>query len=282
MSNLVMLVGLPGSGKSTWALNSGVRTFSSDDIRLELFGDVNDQTHNKEVFDELQRRTKECLSSGVDCIYDATNISRKRRMAFLREVDGHNKTCVLFCPPVELCKARNLLRERRVPEEVIDRMVRNFEVPYVYEGWNQIVFVPNEQTANLPDMHDFDQHNPHHKLSLGEHMDKAADYCAEHKFGRTLEYAAQFHDIGKLYTQSFDGDSAHYYDHHNYGAYLFLSTFTEVVPSDLYIAALINWHMRPFLAWDKSEKAKEKDRKMLGDTMFNDILRLHEADLYAH
>ena len=282
MSNFYMLVGVPGSGKSTWAAKTNVNTHSSDAIRQELFGDAGDQSHNDKVFKELQRRVKADLATGIDCIYDATNISRKRRMAFLQQINEHTKICILFCPPVEVCKARNLLRERKVPEDVIDRMVRNFEIPYVYEGWNKVIFVPNEQTASLPDMHSINQENKHHSLTLGDHMDKAADYCADHNFGITLELAAQFHDIGKLSIKSVDEKGAHYYDHHNYGAYLFLSTFSNIVLSDLYAAVLINWHMRPFLAWDKSEKAREKDRLMLGDALYGDIMKLHEADLFAH
>ena len=57
-----MLMGLPGSGKSTFA-NEVVTAdsltsvlISSDSLREELFGDVNDQTHNTEVFEEMHRR----------------------------------------------------------------------------------------------------------------------------------------------------------------------------------------------------------------------------------
>ena len=50
----------------------------------------------------------------------------------------------------------------------------------------------------------------------------------------------------------------------------------------LYVAQLIQWHMRPYLAWDVSEKAKQKDRKLLGEHLFNDICLLHAADVSAH
>ena len=48
------------------------------------------------------------------------------------------------------------------------------------------------------------------------------------------------------------------------------------------VSVLIMWHMRPYLAWEQSDKAMQKDKKLLGETLFNDIMLLHEADLYAH
>ena len=54
-------------------------------------------------------------------------------------------------------------------------------------------------------------------------------------------------------------------------------------PKDIiYVSNLIYYHMHPYMSWKQSEKAKERDRKLLGDEMFNDVLRLHEADVAAH
>ena len=63
-----MMVGLPGSGKSTateyFAKVYNANIHSSDDIREEIFGDVNDQEHNKEVFEILHKRIKEDIENG--------------------------------------------------------------------------------------------------------------------------------------------------------------------------------------------------------------------------
>lgn len=56
----------------------------------------------------------------------------------------------------------------------------------------------------------------------------------------------------------------------------------NIVDSHLYVAVLIFWHMRPYIAWEQFEKAMEKDKKLLGEELFNDICLLHEADVYAH
>lgn len=50
----------------------------------------------------------------------------------------------------------------------------------------------------------------------------------------------------------------------------------------LYIASLINWHMRPYISWSQSEKSKQRDRILIGEQMFEDIIKLHEADVSAH
>ena len=78
----VMMVGLPRSGKSTYAKEladeiSAV-VCSSDAIRQELCGDENLQNKNEDVFRVLHRRIKEYLRKGTNVIYDATNINSKK------------------------------------------------------------------------------------------------------------------------------------------------------------------------------------------------------------
>ena len=102
-----MLCGLPGSGKSTYAKEladlTGAVICSSDAIRAELFGDINSQTNNDAVFSELHKRVKENLRKNVNVIYDATNISSKRRRAFLRELKNIPciKECIIMAVPFD-------------------------------------------------------------------------------------------------------------------------------------------------------------------------------------
>lgn len=81
-----MLVGLSGSGKSSYNFKEEVVKISSDALRKELFGDENDQTHNAEVFNELHKRVILNLKNGKNVVYDATNLSRRRRVAFLNNI----------------------------------------------------------------------------------------------------------------------------------------------------------------------------------------------------
>ena len=126
---LVMLVGLPGSGKSYYA-DSVYDTYnihSSDRIREELFG-FRDQDHNNEVFAELHKRVKQDLKDGKNVVYDATNINKKKRIAFLQELKDIpcKKVCAVMAVPYELCQTRNINREHPVHDKVIRRCLRIF------------------------------------------------------------------------------------------------------------------------------------------------------------
>lgn len=310
MSELIMLIGLPASGKSTYAeklRKDGYHIHSSDAIREELTGDVNSQDKNTDVFSELHKRVKNDLQNGISCVYDATNMSMKRRKAFLDEIKKFDckKTCILFVVPVEVCKERNQHRERKVPDSVFDKMLKQFQCPYYYEGWDEIKIGWYDGEVKPIDFDwNMNQENSYHALSLGEHMAESLRYvCENHPKDHLLAIAAGAHDLGKYYTKTFvdskgnPSKEAHYYGHENYGAYMFLVGQNRAVSTgdyecaktdkreqknNLYISSLINWHMRPHTAWKQSEKAKERDRKLIGEEMYQDIMILHEADLSAH
>lgn len=312
MTEFIMLVGIPASGKSTYAeklRNDGYHVHSSDKIREELLGDENEQKDNQKVFEVLHKRIKKDLQDGISCVYDATNMTMRRRIAFLKEIKQYSckKKCVVFAIPVEECKQRNANRERKVPDAVFDKMLRQFQCPYYYEGWNEIEVIGSEKPYEIPldGIDNFKQDNPHHSLTLGQHMEKAKKYCIENyvfngvpssRNARSIDLIAPcyLHDIGKLYTKGFhntkgeETKEAHYYGHENYGAYIVACHLfsTELVPDmrdgDLYTVCLINWHMRPYTAWKDSDKAKERDIALIGKEMYEDIMKLHEADKAAH
>lgn len=310
MTEFIMLVGLPASGKSTYAEKLKEKEYhihSSDSIREELTGDANTQDKNIDVYATLHKRVKDDLNNNISCVYDATNMSMKRRKAFLNEIKKYNcrKTCVLFVIPVEVCKWRNNNRGRKVPDEVFDKMIKSFWVPMKYEGWDDIKIVLDEEydyegeyVKLLQNSIYFAQDNKHHRYSLMKHMTESAHYCIDHfknisadRFARIC-IALYNHDIGKLITKTFINskgertDEAHYYGHDHAGSYLFLCGFSENLLDDvdgiLYIASLINWHMRPYLGWKESEKARERDKKLIGEEMYQDIMILNECDRAAH
>lgn len=144
MAKLIMMMGLPGSGKSAKAerLKESMKKvvlLSSDNIREELLGDRRDNEHNAEVFEELHRRAKEALSQGIDVIYDATNINSKRRVGFLRQLPkGTEKELYFINEDVEICKIQDTHREFSVGKEVIDSMYKSLQVPYSHEKWDKI------------------------------------------------------------------------------------------------------------------------------------------------
>lgn len=308
-----MMVGLPGSGKShlarKLAAEYNAAIHSSDSVRFEISGDENDQSNNDLVFTTLHNRIKNDLSANKNCIYDACNISKKTRMAFLREISNIDceKHCIIAMTPYEQCLKNNLNRDRVVPESAIKKMYLSFFPPYFYEGWDNITIEYWKDSQNSLSFKDFidrssliSQDNHNHALTIGHHCLAAGNevikyYEENGKKPDTLVCAAAaLHDEGKIFTKRFydchgnPTEEAHYFSHDSVGAYnsFFYNFACEYggpgIGEHLYVALLIAWHMRPFLAWDKSEKCKEKDKKMIGEKIFNDILIIHAADLAAH
>ena len=182
-----------------------------------------------------------------------------------------------------------------MPDFVIDRMLSRFQIPAFYEGFDQIWFHSTGELMNFDQMLDgFMQDNPHHSLSLQDHLQIASMYFVNDP---VLEETAKWHDIGKLFTKSFvdakgnPSEIAHFYGHENYGAYLYLLNNTVQATSYVgtqflrdavpYKALLINWHMRPY-EWDKNPHVKEKDERLIGHNAIVDLEKLHAADIAAH
>jgi predicted kinase len=133
-----LLVGIVGSGKSTVAkrlvAEHGATLVSSDDIRLEVCGDMTDQSKNGYIFGTvIPDRIKAAVAIG-DVVYDATNYSRKSRkdVCLLARSLGCKVVAHVLQTPFEECYRRNKARvERVVPEFVLDRMVSGYEEPDV-------------------------------------------------------------------------------------------------------------------------------------------------------
>lgn len=321
MSEFAMTVGLPACGKTTWANNqSGYMVLSSDSVRKELYGDESIQGDANKVFEIMQRRAVEYLRNGQSVIYDATNLSGKRRrhmLGRLKNIDGITTKCEVFVAPIEICKTRNTARERVVPDYMYDKMLRQYNVPQYFEGWDEIEIMWDMAFGQWeypprPDSLEimaFDQSNSHHDMTLGEHLSAAYKYLIDAsrsthdiKLSRQCERLADvafYHDIGKYYTKDFHDShgrvsvDAHYYGHENYGAYIYLLNILELCEAYgtsynrevldrefLKVAGLINCHMRPF-AWEQSDKARQKDRALIGEKMYNNLMLLHEADIHA-
>ena len=300
---LLMLCGLPCSGKSTkaeeFAKEYNATIFSSDSLREEMFGDVNDQGHNQELFVELHKRIKGRLIDGKSVIYDACNINYKRRMAFLAELKKIpcEKICILMATSYEECLRRNAERERKVPEEIIKRMYMNFNIPYWYEDWNDIRIIGTQASRYNVDevvnsLVGYDQGNLHHSLSLGDHLWKAYDiYCNSYLSlddgDDVSAMATILHDMSKPFcrtevnSRGVNDGNVHYYNHQFVSAYD--SLFVNTLHDRLDVAIRIMWHMQPYF-WEKenNEKLHNKYRQLWGEELYRDVMRIHAADKATH
>lgn len=327
---MIMMCGLPGSGKSTFADGITIQSdkqeykpiiHSSDSLRKELYGDESTQGDNNKLFTELHRRIKADLSNGKDVIYDATSLKKKNRIQFLQELKNIPCTpiCILMATEYEACLCNNEHRERKVPIEVIKRMQMNFEPPAMNEGFSNIAYVFSylDENHNIVDTcssdkykldtffkkaNSFNQENKHHRLTLGEHCAQTGSYIQNEKPDNFwLMIAALLHDNGKLYTKTrvnskgVDDGNCHYFQHHCVGSYIamfYVLEIFEIMKTDKsiecvenpieYVTNLIFYHMHPYMQWKQSARVYKRDREMLGEEMYNDIMLLHEADVAAH
>lgn len=300
---LVMMVGISGSGKSYKAnllsKEYNALVYSSDNLRKELYGDENDQTHNGEVFNELHKRILQAIKNGQNAIMDSTSLTIKDRAVILKKLNNSQYPCFkiayVMTTSLHTAKALNKKRNRVVPEFVLDRQARKFQIPFYEEGFDDIVLdswkfpVHNTNPINhtLLRMANFEQHNSHHDFTLLEHCKKTAVY-AEKNFNvsskennRSFYNACLLHDIGKLDTQEFDSrGEAHYYSHENLGTYSLLQNLDCVGLSEkediLNFLFLVNYHMLPF-TW-KEPQTIEKYKNLFGEKKFSEIIMFHECD----
>lgn len=164
MRDFIVMVGVPGSGKSTMASelvniyknshskyddfgrNDILDVISSDEIRERILNDVNDQTQNELVFKEVHNMIKKSLYDHHHIVVDATNINIKARKGILeclnclveKDRKHYNVIAYVMPTPEKICKERNSSRDRVVPEFVIDKQICKFEMPFFEEGFDKI------------------------------------------------------------------------------------------------------------------------------------------------
>lgn len=312
MPYFVLMCGLSGSGKSTFAQKlkeKGYEVLSSDDLRQELWGDASDQQKPGLVFNELNKRTVEKLRAGKNVVYDATNTSAKRRERLLNVINSSckekvYKVCAMVLSHPGLCVERARFREERpVEPRVVIRQLMNFEIPHFIEGWDEIQIYCNSVGSfvlpHLEFLRETSQDNMHHSLSIGEHMEKAAAIAVNSpritdEADKDIVYkAARYHDIGKYFTKVFRdrkgnfSSEAHYFGHQNVGAYFYL--LSEIKGITVYFkgdnvpvldtALLILHHMDHFI-YEKVGLARLYQK--LGPRLTQMLLAVEKADIDAH
>jgi predicted kinase len=141
---VVLAIGLPGSGKTTWFGRRGVSPLSSDLLRGILFDDVEEQRYQGLVFSTLRSMLRARLIAHMPVNYvDATNLSTHERRQWIKMAKsfGYEVHAVFFDVPLEVCLSRNRQRDRSVSEDVMRKMAEKLKPPAFEEGFEKITVV---------------------------------------------------------------------------------------------------------------------------------------------
>lgn len=215
MSNVYVLVGAPGVGKSTWVTNHMTKhdlVLESDAVRMELYGELN-QSDPSKVFRVMNKRLKEAIKSGsyISIFYDATNTNRRRRAALYRECKSWGaKTVhtVFILEPLSTIMIRNTQRPtyKQVDEECILKYYKSIQAPRVGVDCDSIIVKGSfvDFASEIAEHIDEPHYSPYHAETIREHIQLAINNANSD----ILKEVAKFHDLGKSVCRTDDDDNS--------------------------------------------------------------------------
>jgi len=148
-----ILVGLPGSGKSTWIKNNVDSSFSiiSTDNIIEKIAKQQNKTYSEVFNDNIKYATQQmnhdldlAIKQGKNIVWDQTNLSAKKRASILNRIPkNYKKICVLFDVPLPVLYDRLYKRGNEtgkyIPNKVIGDMLKTYQEPDLSEGFDDII-----------------------------------------------------------------------------------------------------------------------------------------------
>ena len=138
---IVVLAGLPGSGKSSWLERTAGGGISSDAVRKLLADDETDQSIHAQVFQTVRYLLEQRIAIGRPVTYiDATNLTPEERRPYvdIARSRGCEIEAVFFDVPLAVCLERNARRPRVVPPEALEKMAAKLVPPAVSEGFSRV------------------------------------------------------------------------------------------------------------------------------------------------
>lgn len=318
MSTIHMLVGIPGSGKSHYAKELCKRhraaLIATDSIRERLFGSESKQKNTYLVFDEAFAEIEHALESGRNIVFDATNVSRDRRLKFLKRFKDIPVICHVCNTPYEMARERIQTRKRRIDDTIMIKYAKNFEFPVLGEGFHDLhivhaaaeVMIERSELEQLlagKPGHDelfsylsrspyfrvmlgYDQENPHHSKTLSEHTHAVLEYIHVFYEGENLlamQLAALFHDAGKPFCKVWKQARGYYsyYGHEHVSAGIACHVLKELGYDDdfiLHVVNMVSFHMEILHGGDAGAS---NIYHLLGEELLAQLYFFAEADTFA-
>ena len=150
MPKCYQLIGVPGSGKSTWVKNQiwalGLSVVSTDNF-VEAYANQQGKTYS-EVFKDympiavrlMANQAEICRANGVDVIWDQTSTTIASRARKFNMLPDYEHIAVVFrTPDTNVLKERLASRPgKEIPWEVVQAMIDNWDEPYEEEGFKEI------------------------------------------------------------------------------------------------------------------------------------------------
>jgi predicted kinase len=141
---VVLAIGLPGSGKSSWFKRNNISPLSSDLVRSLLFDDPDEQRFQDLVFSNLRSMLRARLIARRPMNYvDATNLTPHDRHSWIKlaKDSEYEVQALYFDVPLDVCLERNQRRQRVVQEDVMRKMAGKLKPPTFEEGFSKITVV---------------------------------------------------------------------------------------------------------------------------------------------
>lgn len=318
MSVIHMLVGIPGSGKSHYAKQLCKREqavlVATDSIRERLFGSESKQKNTYLVFEQAFAEIGEALGTGGNVVFDATNVSRDRRLKFLKHFKDFPVQCHVFDTPYAIAKERIEGRKRRISDTVLTKFAKNFEFPVRGEGFQALQLVHAaaeiglgrsrlEQLLEERAGHDelfaylassphfrvmlgYNQENPYHSKTLSEHTYAVLDYINVFYEGDSLlamQLAALFHDAGKPFCKVWKEVRGYYsyFGHEHVSAMIACHALKELGYEEnfiLHVVDIVSFHMEILHGGDAGAS---RIYHLLGEDRLAELYFFAEADSFA-